>query len=40
MPIVDDDEIKPLLADEKVSALTVDTNIFDEKGLKLNSQAL
>jgi len=40
MPIVNDDEIKTLLADEKVSALTVDTNIFDEKGLKLNSPAL
>lgn len=40
MPIVSDDEIKTLLADEKVSALTVDTNIFDEKGLKLNSPAL
>lgn len=40
MPIVSDEQIKNLLAEEKVSAITVDTNIFDAKGLKLNSPAL
>lgn len=40
MPIVDDEQIKALLADERISAITVDTNIFDEKGLQLNSPVL
>jgi predicted phage terminase large subunit-like protein len=40
MPIVDDEQIETLLADERIAAITVDTNIFDEKGLQLNSPTL
>lgn len=40
MPIVQDEEISRLLTEGKLKAITVDTNIFDEKGLQLNSPAL
>lgn len=40
MPIVDEDQLSALLADERIMAITVDTNIFDEKGLQLNSPTL
>jgi len=40
MPITDEAELSKLLADGHVNALSVDTNIFDEKGLQLNSGAL
>lgn len=40
MPLVDDEQLTTLLADERITAITVDTNIFDEKGLQLNSPVL
>lgn len=40
MPIVEDEEISRLLTEGKLKAITVDTNIFDEKGLQLSSPAL
>ncbi len=40
MPVIDDNELRKLLADETITALTVDTNIFDEKRLQLNSMTL
>ncbi|TAT88237.1 hypothetical protein ELI54_08465 [Rhizobium ruizarguesonis] len=40
MPITEDNELSKLLADGQINALSVDTNIFDEKGLQLNSSAL
>lgn len=40
MPIVDDEQIKALLAEEKITAITVDTSIFDQKRLQLNSATM
>lgn len=40
MPITEDNELSKLLAGGHINALSVDTNIFDEKGLQLNSAAL
>lgn len=40
MPLVSEDELKELLAKGQIGALTVDTNIFDEKRLRLSSQPL
>ena len=40
MPIVDDDELKQLLADGEITAISVDTSIFDEKQLNLNSAVM
>ncbi|MEP3845551.1 MAG: PIN domain-containing protein [Paracoccaceae bacterium] len=40
MPIVDDDEIRRLLAEGGIGALSIDTNVFDAKGLQLKSPAL
>jgi len=40
MPIVDEGRIQSLLADGRITSLTVDTNIFDEKRLHLNSKTL
>lgn len=40
MPIVDDDEIRRLLAEGSIGALSIDTNVFDAKGLQLKSPAL
>jgi hypothetical protein len=40
MPIIEDIELSKLLADGQINAISVDTNIFDEKGLQLNGTAL
>lgn len=40
MPILPEDELLSLLRDGTISALTIDTNIFDEKGLQLGSAPL
>ncbi|WP_416881273.1 PIN domain-containing protein [Marivita sp.] len=40
MPIVTDDELKRLLANGKITAISVDTSIFDEKQLNLNSAVM
>lgn len=40
MPITDESELSKLLADGQINAISVDTNIFDEKGLQLNGAAL
>lgn len=40
MPILDQDELRTLLSNGGITALTVDTNIFDEKQLQLNSATL
>lgn len=40
MPILDDDELKQLLADGEITAISVDTSIFDEKRLNLNSAVM
>ncbi len=40
MPIVDEDNLVELIRDETISALTVDTNIFVEKGFRLTSPPL
>jgi hypothetical protein len=40
MPIIEDSELSLLLADGRINAISIDTNIFDEKGLQLNSAAL
>lgn len=40
MPIVDEDKLRSLLSDGEIDALTVDTCIFDEKQLQLNSPPL
>ncbi|AQS48735.1 hypothetical protein BMG03_13730 [Thioclava nitratireducens] len=40
MPLVDDDQIKVLLADGSISAISVDTSIFDEKQLQLDSATM
>ncbi len=40
MPILDDDGLRAALSAGEVNALTIDTNIFDEKQLHLNSVTL
>ncbi|MBB5276910.1 hypothetical protein HNR26_002988 [Rhizobium rosettiformans] len=40
MPIIEDIELSKLLAEGQINAISVDTNIFDEKGLQLNGTAL
>lgn len=40
MPITVEAELSKLLTDGQINAISVDTNIFDEKGLQLNSSAL
>ncbi|KJS12789.1 MAG: hypothetical protein VR78_11745 [Hoeflea sp. BRH_c9] len=40
MPITEEPELSKLLADGQINAISVDTNIFDEKGLQLNSSVL
>ena len=40
MPIVDDDQLRHLLANGRIAALTVDTGTFDEKQLQLHSATL
>ncbi|MEI8714778.1 PIN domain-containing protein [Mesorhizobium sp. ISC11] len=40
MPIVSEDDIRSQLAEGRITALSIDTNIFDEKGLRLSSPPL
>ena len=40
MPLADDEQIKGLLADGSITAITVDTSIFDQKRLQLNSATM
>jgi hypothetical protein len=40
MPITEESELSKLLADGQINAISVDTNIFDEKGLQLHSAVL
>lgn len=40
MPIVDEEQLKQLLAEGRVAAISVDTSIFDQKQLNLNSAAM
>ena len=40
MPLLINNELRSLVANGKITTLTVDTNIFDEKRLKLNSPTL
>lgn len=40
MPIVDDEQLKAYLAAGRIAAISVDTNIFDQKRLQLNSASL
>ena len=40
MPLLKDNELRTLVASGAITALTVDTNIFDEKRLQLNSTTL
>lgn len=40
MPLVGDDQIKDMLADGRITAITVDTSIFDQKRLQLNSAVM
>ena len=40
MPIKSEDELLNLLRNQTISGLTIDTNIFDEKGLQLSSAPL
>ncbi|RWB00412.1 MAG: hypothetical protein EOQ39_35325 [Mesorhizobium sp.] len=40
MPILKDDQIRALLTAEQIEALTIDTSIFDQKRLQLNSPPL
>jgi hypothetical protein len=40
VPIVTDDRIKALLAEDRISALTLDTNVFDGQRLNLRSAVL
>lgn len=40
MPLVDEKTLKALLADGSINAISVDTNIFDQKRLNLNSAAM
>ena len=40
MPIEDEEKLRALLAQHRITTITVDTSIFDQKGLRLNSGAL
>jgi PIN domain len=40
MPIVNDEQLKALLVEGRVSAISVDTSIFDQKRLQLNSATM
>ena len=40
MPILDEDKLRTLLSEGSITALTIDTSIFDEKRLILNSATL
>ncbi|WP_306261011.1 PIN domain-containing protein [Pararhizobium sp. IMCC21322] len=40
MPIVNDEELKALLARDQISAISIDTSIFHQKRLQLNSATL
>ncbi len=40
MPIVNDDQIKALLAEGRITAISIDTSIFDQKRLQLNSATM
>lgn len=40
MPIIEDSDLSTLLANGDITAISVDTNIFDEKGLQLNGSVL
>jgi hypothetical protein len=40
MPIANDNELSRLLAGGRISTITVDTSVFDEKGLQLRSAVL
>lgn len=40
MPILSENELLDLLRNQTISALTIDTNIFDEKGLQLGAAPL
>jgi hypothetical protein len=40
MPIVDDEQLKVLLAEGQISAISIDTSIFDQKRLQLNSATM
>ena len=40
MPITDPDDLSRLLAEGRITAITIDTSIFDEKRLRLNSAVL
>ena len=40
MPVVNDEQIKARLADGRISAISIDTSIFDQKGLQLNSATM
>lgn len=40
MPVVEEELLKTLLAEGRVTALSVDTNIFDQKRLQLNSTSM
>ncbi|WP_165422035.1 PIN domain-containing protein [Rhizobium ruizarguesonis] len=40
MPITEEVDLSKLLADGQINAISVDTNIFDEKGLQLNGSVL
>lgn len=40
MPIVTDDKLKALLAEDRITAVTLDTNVFDGQQLNFNSAVL
>ena len=40
MPISDDEELKLMLAERRITAISVDTNIFDQKRLQLSSASM
>lgn len=40
MPVVDEGQLKTLLTEGRITALSVDTNIFDQKRLQLNSASM
>lgn len=40
MPVVDEERLKTLLAEGRISALSIDTSIFDQKRLQLNSTSM
>ena len=40
MPLIDEDQLRTLVSEGDISALTIDTNIFVEKGLQFKSTTL